>query len=49
METDPYYLANEKLINDAWLEHYSKQTKENKTENLDEYLWGGGVFDAPPF
>lgn len=30
METDPYYLQHEKLINQAWLDHY--QELENKKE-----------------
>lgn len=53
MERDCYYLANEKLINEAWLENNLRIEREEKTKQqflgLDEYAWGGGRYDAPPF
>jgi hypothetical protein len=45
---DDYYLAHEKLIEEAWENHY-REIKNFKQKNLDEHVWGGGVFDAPPF
>lgn len=47
---DPYYLAHEKLIQEAWDNHYQEMEKaKQEFLGLDEYVWGGGVFDAPPF
>ena len=51
MKTDSYYLANEKLINESWLQHnlaMEALEKENKKQ-LEIHYWGGGRYDAPPF
>ena len=45
---DAYYVAHEKLIEDAWNEHYD--ALEKQFTGMDEYhAWGGGRFDSPPF
>lgn len=44
---DEYYLAHEKLIEEAWQEHY-KQNKI-KDNQMEIHYWGGGRYDAPPF
>lgn len=47
---DEYFLANEKIIEQAWAEHYGEYKKlKDQFLGLDEYVWGGGVFDSPPF
>ena len=46
--SDPYYLQHEKLINEAWNEHYANLEKQ--FTGMDEYhQWGGGRFTSPPF
>lgn len=51
METDPYYLQHEKIINESWNEHY--KSLEEQFSGMDEYStqikWGGGRFNSPPF
>ena len=32
METDPYYLQHEKLINQVWIDHYENLEKEDIEE-----------------
>lgn len=45
---DEYYLQHEKLIDEAWKEHYANL--EDQLTGMDSYhAWGGGRFNSPPF
>ena len=50
---DAYYLQHEKLINEAWNEHYANldyANLEDQLTGMDSYhVWGGGRFNSPPF
>lgn len=47
--SDAYYLAHEKLIEEAWNAHFSWEKSKDEFTGMEDYNWGGGRFSSPPF